>query len=186
MDSSFNPRRAGYSLLRAHQLPPKGTGGNTEYADARTAFDELPKDLKQELLDKDYVVCHSLYHSRKLASPQALTDINPEDHFMSRHKLIQKHEPSGRTNLYIASHAHHVEGVSPEDSKRIIDAVYKHACQPKYVVSIEWKNNNDLILWYARSHKLKGFRTDRLCIGTTHASCIVLLAAVSKGNMCGI
>lgn len=147
MDSSFNPRRAGYSLLRAHELPPAGTGGNTEFADTRTAFDELPEDLKNELLEKDYIVCHSLYHSRKMASPGFLQDVNPEDHFMSRHKLIQRHEPSGRMNLYIAAHAHHVEGVSPEKSKELISTVYKHACDPKYVVSIDWQKNGDLILW---------------------------------------
>lgn len=90
VDSSFNPRRGGYSLLRAHELPPKGTGGATEYADARTAFDELPEQLKKELLEKDYVACHSLYHSRKTASPEALPGIKPEEHFMSRHKLVQR------------------------------------------------------------------------------------------------
>ena len=90
VDSSFNPRRAGYSLLRAHELPPRGTGGATDYADTRTAYDELPEVLKQELLDNDYVACHSLYHSRKTASPGFLEDINPEDHFMSRHRLVQR------------------------------------------------------------------------------------------------
>lgn len=50
-------------------------------------------------------------------------------------------------NLYIALHAHHVEGVSPEKSKELIDTLYKHACQPKYVVSIDWQNNTDIILW---------------------------------------
>jgi alpha-ketoglutarate-dependent 2,4-dichlorophenoxyacetate dioxygenase len=29
VDSSFNARRAGYSLLKAHRLPPPGTGGAT-------------------------------------------------------------------------------------------------------------------------------------------------------------
>ncbi|KAK5122161.1 hypothetical protein LTR85_004407 [Meristemomyces frigidus] len=147
VDSSFNPRRGGYSLLRAHELPPKGTGGATEYADARTAFDELPEDLKKELLEQDYVACHSLYHSRKTAAPGFLPDINPEEHFMSRHKLVQRHDPSGRMNLYIASHVHHIEGVSPEKSKQLIDTLYKHACDPKYTVAIEWTNNGDLILW---------------------------------------
>ncbi|TKA44874.1 hypothetical protein B0A54_03164 [Friedmanniomyces endolithicus] len=147
VDSSFNPRRAGYSLLKAHELPPKGTGGATQYADTRTAFDELPEELKKELLEKDYVACHSLYHSRKTAAPGFLTDINPEDHFMSRHKLVQRHEPSGRMNLYIASHAHHIENVSPEKSKELLSTLYKHACQPKYIVAIDWNDNSDLILW---------------------------------------
>lgn len=147
VDSSFNPRRAGYSLLRAHELPPKGTGGNTEYADTRTAYDDIPEDLKEELLEKEYIVCHSLYHSRKLAAPEALPGVNPEDHFLSRHKLIQRHEPSGRMNLYIASHAHHIEGVSAEKSKELLSTLYAHACQPRYVVSIDWQNNGDLLLW---------------------------------------
>jgi len=90
VDSSFNPRRAGYSLLRAHQLPPLGTGGATEYADTRTAFDELPDELKRELLANDYVACHSLYHSRKTAAPGFLPGVKPEEHFMSRHRLVQR------------------------------------------------------------------------------------------------
>jgi len=68
-------------------------GGATEYADTRTAFDELPEELKEELLANDYVACHSLYHSRKTAAPGFLPGINPEDHFMSRHKLIQRTFP---------------------------------------------------------------------------------------------
>ncbi|WPH01853.1 Clavaminate synthase-like protein [Acrodontium crateriforme] len=162
VDSSFNPRRAGYSLLRAHTLPPPGTGGATEYADTRAAFEDLPDDLKRELKERDYVACHSLYHSRKTAAPEALPGLNPEEHFMSRkrHRLIQRHEPSGRMNLYVASHIHHIEGVSDQKSRELIETLYKHACDPKYVVSIEvggspsvftplnmWTENTDLILW---------------------------------------
>lgn len=147
VDSSFNPRRAGYSILKAHELPPKGTGGATEYADTRTAFDDLPEDLKTELLEQDYIACHSLYHSRKTAAPEALPGIRPEEHFMSRHRLIQKHEASGRFNLYIASHVHHIEGVSPEKSKELVSRLYTHACQQKYVVAIPWMDAGDIILW---------------------------------------
>lgn len=147
VDSSFNPRRGGYSILRAHELPPAGTGGATEYADTRTAFVDLPESLKEELLESDYVACHSLYYSRKTAAPEALPGINPEDHFMSRHRLVQRHEASGRMNLYIASHVHHIEGVTAEKSKELIDSLYKHACQEKYIVSIPWESAGDMILW---------------------------------------
>lgn len=90
--------------MQAHELPPKGTGGDTEYADARQAFADLPPDLKKELLEKDYIVRHSLWHSRKKASPEFFKDLDPEAYPMGRHRLIQRHEPSGRMNLYIASH----------------------------------------------------------------------------------
>lgn len=67
VDSAFNPRRAGYSLLLAHELPPRGTGGNTEFADTRTAYDDLPEVVKERV--KDYVIWHSQFHSRRKASP---------------------------------------------------------------------------------------------------------------------
>lgn len=40
-------------------------------------------------------------------------------------------------NLYIASHVHHIEGLSPEKSRELIDGLYRHACDPKYIVAIE-------------------------------------------------
>ncbi|OKL57493.1 hypothetical protein UA08_06891 [Talaromyces atroroseus] len=147
VDSSFNPRRAGYSLLRAHELPPKGMGGNTDFADTRAAFDDLDRELKRELLANDYVAAHSLWHSRKLASPEALKDVDPTAYPFSRHKLVQMHEPSGRMNLYIAAHVHHIEGLEEGKSKELFDKLYKHAQQPKYVLSVEWEHNGDLILW---------------------------------------
>lgn len=99
VDSAFNPRRAGYSLLLAHQLPPKGTGGETEFCDTRTAWDELDEKVKDRV--KDYVLWHSQHHSRRRASPGhpllEETRFLPESHEFGKHKLVQVHEPSGRT-----------------------------------------------------------------------------------------
>ncbi|GAM33544.1 hypothetical protein TCE0_011r00511 [Talaromyces pinophilus] len=37
VDSTFNPRRAGYSLLLVYELPPKNTGGGLVFADTQQA-----------------------------------------------------------------------------------------------------------------------------------------------------
>lgn len=66
-DSAFNPRRAGLSLLLAHQLPPPGTGGATAFADSRAAYDALPEETKEKI--KDYVVMNSQHQCRKAANP---------------------------------------------------------------------------------------------------------------------
>jgi alpha-ketoglutarate-dependent 2,4-dichlorophenoxyacetate dioxygenase len=147
VDSSFNPRRAGYSLLLAHELPPPGNGGHTAFADTRAAFDNLDHELQQELLDRDYIVHHSLLHSRKLAAPEYFAHIKPEDHPMNRHRLTLVHEPSGRMNLYIAAHAHHIEGMDPEKSRALLDMLYEHAKQARHTLEIEWESVGDLILW---------------------------------------
>lgn len=152
VDSAFNPRRAGYSVLRAHQLPPKGTGGATAFADTRTAYEELDEDTMAAI--NDMVVNHSLWHSRRLAAPDCefLHGMIPEEHFMGRHKLVQLHEISERTNLYIAHHAHHIEGMGKEEGQALIRQLLDHATQDKYTFEVEWENNGDIIIWVSRAH----------------------------------
>ncbi|KAJ3949674.1 uncharacterized protein N0V96_000800 [Colletotrichum fioriniae] len=147
VDSSFNPRRAVYSLLLAHDLPPKGTGGSTEFCDTRAAWDGLDEDMKAELIEKDYVACHSILHSKKLAAPEHFANIEPADHPMGRHKLVQKHEASGRMNLYLAMHIHHIENLTPEASKALFEKLFDHATQEQYRVVVEWEDVGDMVVW---------------------------------------
>ncbi|TKA76891.1 hypothetical protein B0A49_01296 [Cryomyces minteri] len=147
VDSSFDLRRAGYSLLRAHTLPPTGMGGNTEFADSRTAFDDLPPELKHELLSKDYIACHSLMPSRRKASPAVLADLNALDFPMGRHRLVQRHEPGGRQNLYVAAHVHHIEGLDAAASDALIERLMAHATRRQNVLSVGWEADGDLLLW---------------------------------------
>jgi alpha-ketoglutarate-dependent 2,4-dichlorophenoxyacetate dioxygenase len=66
-DSAFNPRRAGLSLLLAHALPPRGMGGDTAFADSRTAYEALDQHTKDKI--QDYVVMNSQHWCRKQANP---------------------------------------------------------------------------------------------------------------------
>lgn len=147
MDSSFNPRRASYSLLRSFELPPPGHGGNTEFADSRTAFDELPEALKAELLKQDYAAAHCMGHSRKVAAPEFFKDLDVLSQPMYMHKIAQKHEPSGRMNLYVASHAHHVVDMEKARSDALLKQLIHHATQDKYCLSVPWVNVGDLMVW---------------------------------------
>jgi len=151
VDSSFNPRRASWSLLRAVKLPPPGNGGETEFADSRTAWDELDEDLKKQLLEKDYIGAHTLLHSRKQGSPEYFKDLDPTSQPMTRHKLLQTHEPSGRKSIYISGHCHHLEtadGPIPEaESNALLKKLIDHVTQPKYILSVDWEQESDMVAW---------------------------------------
>ncbi|KAF2012472.1 taurine catabolism dioxygenase [Aaosphaeria arxii CBS 175.79] len=151
VDSSFNPRRASWSLLRAVKLPPPNTGGETAFADSRAAFDDLDEDTKNQLLEKDYIGAHTLLHSRKLGSPEFFADLDPTSQPMTRHRLVQTHEPSGRKNLYIAAHCHHLEtdeGPLPEnESNALLKKLMDHVTSPKHVLHVDWINTGDMIAW---------------------------------------
>ncbi|OTA98127.1 hypothetical protein M426DRAFT_326238 [Hypoxylon sp. CI-4A] len=148
-DSTFNPRRASFSLLRACELPPPGNGGNTDFADSRTAFDELPEDLRDELLSHDYVGAHSMAHSRKLGSPTFFSDVDPTKGPMQRHRIAQLHEPSGRMNLFIGAHLHHIEenGKEIPNSRELVQRLNTHATQKKYTTTVQWEQPGDMIIW---------------------------------------
>ena len=154
VDSSFNPRRASLSILRAAALPPPSTGGNTDFADTRTAWDGLPSDLKTSLLKSDFIGAHNILHSKKLASPEFFNhvDVSKTDP-MARHRIVQRHEPSGRMNLYIGAHLHHLEGegMTDEKSAELIDMLNEHATQDKYVLSVPWKEPGDVVIWDNRA-----------------------------------
>ncbi|KAI1074211.1 taurine catabolism dioxygenase [Whalleya microplaca] len=149
VDSSFNPRRASFSLLRACKLPPPGNGGNTDFSDSRTAFDELPEGLREELLSHDYVGVHSMAHSRKIGSPDFFQDMDLTKAPFHRHRIVQKHEPSGRTNLYVGAHMHHIEedGKEITNSWQLVQRLNQHATQKKYTTTIQWDKPGDLIIW---------------------------------------
>ncbi|KAL7622144.1 hypothetical protein AAE478_007646 [Parahypoxylon ruwenzoriense] len=152
-DSSFNPRRASFSLLRACELPPPGNGGNTDFADSRAAFDELPADLRAELLAHDYVGAHSMAHSRKLGSPDFFRDMDVCATPMFRHRVAQRHEPSGRMNLFVGAHLHHIEegGKEIAHSWDLIQRLNQHATQKKYTTTVQWDSPGDLVIWDNRA-----------------------------------
>lgn len=116
-----------------------------QFADSRTAYDDLPESTKQKL--DGLVANHSLFHSRKKAVPEYFADTDPMKLPLSKHHLVQKHEWSGRMNLYIASYVHHIEGMDREESTALIEELLAHVSKPKYRVTISWEQESDMIIW---------------------------------------
>ncbi|ROT38297.1 taurine catabolism dioxygenase [Sodiomyces alkalinus F11] len=144
-DLAFNSRRSGYSILRGHQLPPKGTGGDTEFLDARQAYDDLPQEMKQKI--DGLVGNNSMWHNRKLAAPDYYKDLEPLDYPMSKHKMVTNHPATGRKMLFTPTYVHHIDGMSFEDSQALVKQLLDHASQPKYICRVEWLQDGDMIMW---------------------------------------
>lgn len=148
-DMAYNPQRCSYSLLRAVQLPPKGTGGETEYLDSRTAYEEMPDDLKRKA--DCLVTNNSLFHNRKLAAPDVFKSVEPLDSPMSRHRLVQLHEQSGRKNLYVTTYAHHFDGQTMEESEPLLKELLAWVSQPEYLLTVQYENDGDMVMWDNRA-----------------------------------
>lgn len=175
-DSSFNPRRASYSLLRAVTLPPPGQGGDTEFADARAAWDDLDRATQDLLLPPSgsdrapLVGAFSLSHSRKTAAPDFFRDLDVASAPMARHRLAQPQldndgRPTSRVALYVGAHLHRIEGLpananadAAASSDALVRRLNEHVARPGNVVSVAWRAPGDLVAWDNRAvlHRATG------------------------------
>lgn len=144
-DMQYHPRRDKFSFLRAVQIPPSGCGGETEFADSRTAYDDLSQSVKDRL---ENIVCDcSLLFNRRSAAPDLYQGIDPYDWSMSRWKAVYPHEDSGRKNLYVTSYCYKFDGYSVKETETMVRDIISHGAQPKYVYKVSWNQPGDLVMW---------------------------------------
>ncbi|MDB5663283.1 MAG: hypothetical protein JWN59_1621 [Sphingomonas bacterium] len=140
-DSSFMELRSSYSLLLAHEVPKEG--GETWFADTRSAYEDLPQPMKDRIAGLE--VIHSLWWSRKLAGVP-LTEEEVDERSSARHPLVLRHIGSGRDALYIAAHARDIVGMDRDDGRALIRELLDWATQPQYIFSVKWQPG-DLVIW---------------------------------------
>jgi alpha-ketoglutarate-dependent 2,4-dichlorophenoxyacetate dioxygenase len=140
-DSAFMEKRTSYSLLLAHEVPPEG--GETWFADTRSAYDDLPQDMKDFLDDK--VGINTLWWSRKMAGAE-IDEAEIDQRPKARHPLVHVHKGSGRKALFIAAHTMDIEGMDKAEGRQLLKDLIAHATQPQYVFSVNW-NVGDMVIW---------------------------------------
>jgi alpha-ketoglutarate-dependent 2,4-dichlorophenoxyacetate dioxygenase len=150
-DMSFHPKRAVYSLLSAHEIPPMG--GDTEFADLRAAYDALPESTKAKI--EDLVAVHSIWHSRAEAGFPEPTAEEIASRPPSQHRLVQRHPGSGRKTLYLASHASHIEGRPADEGRALLKELKEFATQSRFVYRHSWRLG-DVVIWDNRCTMHRG------------------------------
>ena len=143
------------SLLYANVVPP--TGGHTEFADQRAAYDALPDDLRGRVQGR--VAEHSIFNSRRRVG---LTEFDPED--LRRlppvpQVLVRTIPETGRKSLYVAAHAGRVFGMPEAEGRALIDRLIDHVTRREFVYIHRWRER-DLVLWDNRCTMHRGTAFD--------------------------
>jgi alpha-ketoglutarate-dependent 2,4-dichlorophenoxyacetate dioxygenase len=153
-DSSFRAIPAKYSLLSARIVNP--TGGNTEFADMRAAYDALDAATKTQI--EDLVCEHSLMYSR---GSLGMLDYSDEERAMFRpvrQRLVRTHPVTGRKSLYLSSHAGGIVGMPIPEARILLRDLNEHATQPRFVFVHTWRPW-DLVMWDNRQmmHRVRRY-----------------------------
>jgi len=153
-DSSFKAIPAKYSILSGRVVA--SSGGATEFADMRAAYDALDERTKAGI---DDLVCeHSLIYSRELLG---FDDLSPEERATMqpvRQRLVRTHPGSGRQSLYLASHIGTIIGWPMPEARAFIRDLTEHATQPRFVYAHTWRPF-DLVMWDNRAtmHRVRRY-----------------------------
>lgn len=153
-DASYRAIPAKYSILSARALP--STGGNTEFADMRAAYDALDDHTKNML--HDLVAEHSQMYSRGLLGFSEYTDQEREIFTPVRHTMVRTLESTGRKSLYLGAHAGGIIGWPTPEARMFILDLMEQATQPEFVHIHQWRLH-DLVIWDNRQvlHRVRRF-----------------------------
>ncbi len=156
-DSSFKEVPAKYSLLSARKIPQ--SGGNTEFADMRAAYDALDESTKAEV--HDLICAHSQLFSRGILGFDDFTPAEREKWAPVRQRLVRRHPNTGRLSLYLASHAGGIEGWPVPEARSFLRDLTEHATQREFVYAHVWQQW-DLVMWDNRVTMHRARRYDPL------------------------
>jgi alpha-ketoglutarate-dependent 2,4-dichlorophenoxyacetate dioxygenase len=141
-DSSFNSLPTKWSMLSARVVPPEG--GDTEFSDARAAWDALPEPLKEQAARA--TAEHWLWKTRVDAGKMQITDEMRSAMPPARHPVMRTVAESGRTALYLGAHVTHIVEWPRADSDRFIGEINAHIANPVFRYAHKWRVG-DLLVW---------------------------------------
>lgn len=150
-DSSFKIPPALASVLSARTIPP--SGGETEFASMRRAWECLPESTKRRL--ENAYAWHDYAHSRSKIAPHLASTAERDAMPAVCWRMRWRNPVNGRDALYIASHTCGIEGMPREEAQALVDELMALATDPAYTYLHRWQAG-DVIMWDNRSTLHRG------------------------------
>jgi len=113
----------------------------------------LPDARKRQL--DGLIVEHSIFRSRSQIGFADFNDAIFKELPPVRQALVRHHRYSGRTSLYLASHASHIIGSPVEEGRALLEELIAFATQPQFVYRHHW-TVGDLVIWDNRCTMHRG------------------------------
>ena len=143
-DSSFTETPISASLLHAIEVTEEG--GETAFLNMYKAYEELPASLAAKIEGK-YVNHSKLHNSAGMKRPEFADETDPSKAPGVKHPIVRTHPVTGRKCLYLGRRQmSYIFGLSVPESEALLDEVWAHTCQDKYVWQHKWRVG-DLLVW---------------------------------------
>lgn len=154
-DSTFQAIPVKYSMLSAVVVTE--TGGETQWADLRAAWDALPEKTQRHV--EGLSAWHSAFHSRMWLGDDTYTEAQLARFPPVERPLVHVHPGSGRKVLFPSVHCTHVSGMTVPEGRLLVAELIEHATQPEFVYTHSWRAG-DYVMWDNRATLHRGRRYD--------------------------
>jgi alpha-ketoglutarate-dependent 2,4-dichlorophenoxyacetate dioxygenase len=166
-DSSFKATPAKYSLLSARIVP--SSGGDTEFADMRAAYDRL--DGKTRDMIADMICEHSQIFSRGILGFTEFTEDERQKWQPVPQRLVRRHPVTKRRSLFLSAHAGTIIGWPVPEARALLRDLTEHATQREFVHAHQWRQF-DLVIWDNRVVMHRGRRYESSEVRDMHRTTI--------------
>ena len=128
-------------------------GGDTLFCDSHCQFDGLAQELKDKIQGLTAVHDFKGFRraQRRLGVPQQIID-EMRTHFpQASHPVVRTHPNTGKQSLYVSQNfTEHIQGVSAEESARILKVLYAQCRVPEYQCRFQWEEGS-IAFWDNRA-----------------------------------
>jgi len=157
-DFSFKERPTAARMLLAVEIPP--AGGHTYFTNCYAAYDTLSDEMKRRLKGKTIKQANIVDTAMQIR-PGARLDMDIRDIEGPSHPIVSTHPETGRNLLFLGRrHSAYVNGLSLEESEALLDELWAHATDARFVYEHEWAVG-DVVVWDNRAtlHKRDAFES---------------------------
>jgi taurine dioxygenase len=157
-DFTFKERPTAARMLLAIEIPP--AGGHTYFLNAYAAYDTLSAAMKRRISGQTIKQADIVDTAMKLR-PGASLDADIRAVPGPSHPIISTHPETGRNMLFLGRrHGAYVNGMALEDSEALLNELWAHATQARFVYEHVWQPG-DVVVWDNRAtlHKRDAFES---------------------------
>lgn len=151
-DLSYKERPSLGSLLHAQELPAEG--GDTLFANQHTAYEALPKELRELVAtlfaEHTYLARYEELRARSPWRPR-LTQAQIDEVKPVIHPVVRTHPETGRKALFVSEHfTTRIVGLPEDESRAVLDELFALSVKPEHVYRHRWQPH-DMVFWDNRS-----------------------------------
>jgi taurine dioxygenase len=152
-DMSYSATVAFANVLYAIEVPQRDGRplGSTQFADMAAAWETLPEDIQRRIIGRtathDFGKFWDMMREERGSNRPPLSDAQRKAKPPVSHPMVLAHPVTGQPALYAnPGYAMWIDGMDRAESDRILEFLFAHQTQERFVYTFQW-TRGDVLMW---------------------------------------